>query len=254
MASGATGVIVDVDDSTQPPVVLLNSLATTGAMWDGVVAHLGADIGTLRFDQRDRTAPFGGAPFALDDLVDDVFATMDQAGVDQAHLGGVSLGGIVALRAAAREPKRVVTVAAMCCAPRFDRLSWIARGRAVREGGTLPLLDAVMERWFTSAWRVRHREEFMRMRQMFLTTSDDGYALACDALADADVRGDLASITAPALVISGEHDPANPIADQQAIVDGIPDAVHEVVAGAAHLAPASHPAEVAELIRAHIST
>jgi 3-oxoadipate enol-lactonase len=252
-ANGSRNVIVAGDvRGAKPPIIFVNSLAATGEMWNGVVSELGERIGTIRYDQRDRFAPFGGALFSLDDLVDDLFAVLDDAGVSEAQVAGVSLGGIVGLRAAAREPKRVSTLTVMCCSARFDQESWISRARTVRQHGVASLTDQVMKRWFTEAWLEQNPEQLEQMRRMFSETSTYGYALACDVLANADVRKELASITPPSLIISGEHDRANPIADQRFIAEQVPGATHEIIAGAAHLAPVSNAAEVAALLRRHI--
>ncbi len=254
MSSGYSGVLVT---RTSDPsgaagtIVLVNSLATTSAMWDDVVPVLAQRFDVVRFDQRDRGGPAAHEPFTLDDLVDDVFAVLDEVGAERAHVAGISLGGLVALRAASRRPARVATLVAMCCAASFSRETWVERSRLVREQGVSPIVPAVLDRWFAQEFQQRRPEVVARYRDMLTGTDATGYALAGDVLAAADVTGDLGSITVPTLVVSGEADTANPVADQELIARGVPGARHEVVRGAGHLAPVAEPELVARLISDH---
>lgn len=229
-------------------IVLLNSLATRASLWDGVRHALPDDVDAVTFDQRDQRHSDDAAPFALDDMVDDAVAALDERGIARAHVAGVSLGGIAALHAAATRPDRFLTVTAMCCAARFPRDVWTERAATVREGGLAPLVPAVLNRWFTAAFQDAHPALVGRFAAMLAATPDDGYARACDLLAEADVSVELSRIEQPALIVSGELDTANPVEHQRRIVDGIPRASHTIVPDAGHLVPASHPDTVARLL------
>lgn len=235
-------------------VVFVNSLATTTRMWDGVVTALPRGFEAVRYDQRDRGGALGHRPFGLDDLVDDLFEAMDTVGADAAHVVGVSLGGLVGLRAAAREPHRVTSLTAMCCAARFPREVWTERARTVRAEGLDSIIEGVLGRWFTPGFREHSPEAVAEYRAMLAATDPRGYAHACDVLAEADVRHELPSISAPTLVVSAEADVANPVGDQRLIADAVPGAQHAVLPETAHLAPAARPAEVASLVRGHIAS
>lgn len=253
---GATHVVTRPATGTEGSgraLALVNSLATTSAMWDAVVAALPDDVTVVRFDQRDRGS-HAGRPFGLDDLVDDLVTVLDDCQVERACVAGVSLGGLVALRAARLRPDRVGSVVAMCCAARFPRQSWLERAETVRRSGVGPLTDMVMDRWFTPEFQRDEPAVLAHYRRMFASTDDDGYAFACDLLATADVRPDLAGIDVPTLVVSGDSDQANPVAEQELIAAGVPGARHAVLPATAHLAPASTPVEVARLIAEHLES
>jgi 3-oxoadipate enol-lactonase len=86
---------------------------------------------------------------------------------------------------------------------------------------------------------------------MLVATPGEGYAACCGAIERMDLRGDLAAIRAPTLVIAGADDPATPPDHARAIVDAVPGARLEVVAPAAHLASVERAREVTDLIRGH---
>jgi len=77
------------------PVVLANSLRATHQMRDAQVASLEERFRVVRYD----TCGHGGfpvpdRPYSIDDLADDLIALLDRFGVGQAHLVGLSLGGM----------------------------------------------------------------------------------------------------------------------------------------------------------------
>jgi 3-oxoadipate enol-lactonase len=104
----------------------------------------------------------------------------------------------------------------------------------------------VVGRWFTPAFAERHPDVVGRLREGLLAVPPEGYAGCCEALAELDLRPDLATIAAPTLVLAGEEDPATPPEHGQAIAAAIPQAEFELVACAAHLASV----ERAELVTA----
>ena len=74
-----------------------------------------------------------------------------------------------------------------------------------------------MTRWFTEPFRSAHADVVSRYRQMLESSPVSGYMSCCGVLRDADLRGEIGGIAAPALVIAGTHDPVTPPADADAI-------------------------------------
>lgn len=249
---------VVVDHATRPDgpvgtVVLLNSLGTTTALWDGVVPILTRSFDVVRFDQRGHGAAAVRPTADLDDLVDDLLRVLDRLDRDRVHLAGISIGGMIGIRAASRVPERVSSLTAMCCAGVLDRRSWIERARVVRKHGLGTIVPAVVDRWFTAEF-AQHRSDVVRAyTEMLRSTDREGYAIGCDVLAHADVRDDLPRIEARTLVLGGAEDPATPPHEQRAIADVIPNARLAVLPSVAHLAPAAVPREVARLVAANAS-
>jgi 3-oxoadipate enol-lactonase len=71
---------------------------------------------------------------------------------------------------------------------------------------------------------------------MVAATPAIGYAGACAAIEEMDLRPVLPGITAPTLVVAGADDPATPPEHGAAIAAAVPGARLEVVPAAAHLA------------------
>jgi 3-oxoadipate enol-lactonase len=87
---------------------------------------------------------------------------------------------------------------------------------------------------------------------MVAGTSDEGYAGCCAALTVWDHRDRLPAITAPTLVVAGEHDQATPVEPHaRTIAAGVPGARLEVVPGA-HLANIESADAVTALLVEHL--
>lgn len=233
-------------------LVLVNSLGTTLAMWDDVAAIVRGDMDVVRFDLRGHgSAESARAATDLDDFADDLFDVLDRLGVEAAHVAGISLGGMVAIRAAARRPERIGSLAVLCCAAVYEPQGWRERAGLVREHGLEPIVPIVMQRWFGRGFRHQRPGAVAAYADMLRAIPPRGYAEGCEVLATADVRPDLARVSARTLVLGGADDPATPPQCQRVIADAIPGARLVVLPAVAHLAPVAAPTEVAEWLIAH---
>lgn len=235
-----------------PALVLSNSLGATRGMCDPQVPALAERYRVVTYDARGHgDSPSPAGPYSLDDLVDDVVALLDRLGVRRAHVAGLSLGGMTAMRLAAREPARVDRLVALATSARPDPQGFLDRAAAARSGGTAPLAPTVVSRWLTPAYAAEHPDLVARLEAMIVAADDEGYALCCEVVAAVDLREDLGRITAPTLVVSGAEDPALPPPHQQAIAEGIAGSSLVSVSPGAHLPNLEQPLEVTGALLAH---
>jgi 3-oxoadipate enol-lactonase len=235
-----------------PVVVLSNSLGATRAMWDPQVPALAERYRVVSYDTRghgDSPAPAG--PYTLEDLVDDLVGLLDEVGAERAHVAGLSLGGMTAMRLAAREPDRVDRLALLCTSAKPDPQPFLDRAATVRSGGTAPLAPAIAGRWLTPAYAAEHPDLVARLEAMIAGCDDDGYAACCEVVAAVDLRAELGTISAPTLVISGRDDLALPPEHQKLIAGAIPAAELVTVSPGAHLANLEQPLQVTGLLLGH---
>jgi len=237
-----------------PALVLANSLGSTLAMWEPQIERLAAELRVVRFDLRGHgRSPVPPGPYTLAELAEDVVALLDRLEIPRAHVAGVSLGGMIAMRLGIDAPDRVDRLVLCCTSARLGPPSmWEDRIRTVRERGTEALADAVVARWFTPAWAAAHPDRVRRLREMIATTPDEGYAGCCAAIRDMDLEPELGRISAPTLVIAGADDPATPPDHGARIAAGIPGARMAVVPDSAHLANIEQADEVTTRILDHL--
>jgi 3-oxoadipate enol-lactonase len=237
-----------------PVVLLSNSLGATLEMWEPQVAALAERFRVVRYDTRGHgRSPSPQGDSTVDDLADDVLALLDRLRIPQAHVVGLSIGGMTGLRLAARNPERVDRLVVLCSsAYPGNPDAWRERAATARTQGTGALAEAVVGRWFTPAFAEANPELVARMRETITASDDEGYASCCAAVGALDLRDQLDAITAPTLVISGADDPALPPEHQQAIAAGIRGAALLTVAPAAHIANIEQPQHVTDALLAHL--
>jgi len=96
------------------PVLLVMGHRFSSEMWYPILPALTAAHRTVWFDNRGTGLSDTVRKFTFADLAADAFAVMDAAGLAQAHIFGVSMGGAIALEMAMRQPARVKTLVLGC--------------------------------------------------------------------------------------------------------------------------------------------
>lgn len=239
------------------PVVLLHAGIVDRGMWNDVVPLLADDFQVLRYDARG----FGESSRAPDGVFarwDDLFAVMDAAGVDRAHLVGVSQGAETALDATLTKRERVDRLVLVGAGMRGwdfrDELNdrWQAEVAAWERGDIDEVAEISVGTWFDGPMRtaadvdpdVRRHARQMQRHAIDLENDD---AQAQSPEPPSSER--LAEVSAPTLVAVGELDQPDMVAIAEKLAEGIPDAQHVVLPGVAHLPPMEQPADFAALIR-----
>jgi 3-oxoadipate enol-lactonase len=239
-----------------PVLVLGNSLGTTREIWDPQLLALGDGFRLLRYEHRGHGgSPAPPGPYAIADLAADVLRLLDDFGVERASYCGISLGGMIGMWLAAHVPDRIDVLGLCCtsaCLPPAQ--GWADRAAQVRRAGLASISGPIVGRWFTPAFRDRNPAIPAAFTAALEGIDPEGYAGCCEAIAAMDLRGSLAAITAPTLVIAGAEDPSTPPWHGAVIAQGIRDSRLAVVRGAAHLANVSAPGEITVALRAHLVT
>lgn len=234
-----------------PALVLAHSLGTRLEMWDALVPHLAHRFHVIRYDARGHgqsVAP--DAVYSMGDLGRDLINILDALDVPQVHLCGLSLGGMVGQWMAVNAPQRLDRlVLANTTAHAGPHRLWEGRIKAVRKAGTAPIADAVVESWFTPAFRQAAPAEVARVRSMVVETPALGYAATSCAMRDMDFRHDLAQVHTPTLVVIGAQDRSTPPEWGELIASHIPGA-QKAVLDTGHMSAIEAPGDfAASLIR-----
>jgi len=182
----------------------------------------------------------------LEELVDDLFGVLEALAVPRAMLVGLSLGGLVCLRAAARRPERVAGLA-LLATPALPETMESRRRRL----GTLEAMGRLGRRrvlrgmagWLFGVSTRRHSPEVVEAWLDGMEKADPiGIRrTAHAALGRPDVRPWLGHVRVPALVVVGAEDGLVSSEDVSALARHLPGAIVSEVPGAGHLVPLERP-------------
>ncbi len=227
----------------QPVLLLSNSIATDLHMWDDNMPELAQHFRVLRYDLRGHgrsDAPVGA--YSMDRLGRDVLELLDALGIRQAHVLGISLGGLVGQWLAIHAPERVLRLVlsntAAALGPAHIHEEAIAQ--ALNAPDLKEAAEAFVRNWFPAGWVDEARPVVQRFRHGVERTPAVGLAGARAAVRDVDLRRTIALIAAPTLVIAGRNDRVTTLAHSQEIAATVPGA-RLCVLPAAHLPNIEQP-------------
>ena len=230
------------------PLVLLHSLGTNSHVWDAQAEVLARSFRVIRPDLRGHgltEATPGDYSMAM--LAGDLAGLLDALNIRRAHLGGISIGGMIAQEFAATHPERAASLILCDTAMAIPPAElWRERIATVRAQGIGAIEEAVLARWVTPGFFTA--SESRGLRAMLRTTSIDGYAGCAAAIAVADLAPRTNMLRTPAMVIVGDGDLATPVASSQALHDAIAGSVLIVIEGAAHIPTVEKPDVVTKAI------
>ncbi len=235
----------------KPVLVLINSLGTDSRIWDHVVAKLAGDYTVVTYDKRGHgLSGLGSPPYAIDDHAADLAGLLDHLGLSRVIICGLSVGGLIAQSLSSSRPDLVRGLVLSNTAHKIGTAeTWSTRIKAVEENGIGSILDAIMERWFTAAFRRAENPAYEGYCNMLVRQPASGYSGTCAAIRDADLTEVARNIRVPVLCIAGSEDGSTPPDLVRSMADLIPGARFEIIDDAAHLPCIEAPAAHAALIR-----
>ncbi len=222
--------------ATAPTLVFSNSLGATLSMWDSQIPLLQNKFRVLRYDTRGHgQSSVTPGPYVIDQLASDVVALLDELNLDRVFFCGLSMGGQTGMWLALNVPGRLHRLVLCNTAAKIGNAdTWNTRMDAVRKGGMHSISNAVMERWFSSAFRSKPPDLVAVSKRMVESHNPEGYLANCAAIREFDVREAVSAIRIPTLIISGTHDAATTPVEGRFLASQIPGARY-VELNAAHL-------------------
>ena len=171
----------------------------------------------------------------------DVFAVMDDVGVDRAIVGGMSMGGPTVLEMYREAPERFRAVVlndtiAAKSSPSEAGL-WQGVGNQVQTLGVPSLVDFLMPDMLTAETRMNRPELVTYLGSLIKEASQDAAVAGASALETRpDSAATASAITVPTLILTGLDDTLYPYEVAQSLHKGILNSKLVLLPGAAHAA------------------
>ena len=253
----ANGTVNAAQSGKGSPLFLFHSLLSDRASFDAIVPALSRSFRVIVPE----LPGFGGSQAVTGGLaaVADRMAQMvrDAAGSEDAIVLGNGYGGFVALQMAIRHPGIATKLILADCGAAFSkegRAAFRNMAAASSAKGLAAITDVAMRRLFAPEFQAQHPDLMRDRREAFLRTDPDVFRAACDALAKLDLRGEVAKVKVPVLVLVGEHDEATPPPMSHELAGLLPRAHLEIVPGCAHVPQLQAPQTFLEAIGDFLAT
>ena len=184
----------------------------------------------------------------MDSMADDVVEMLDGLGITEpVVVGGLSMGGYVAIALALKHPSRVRALMLMDTRAAADT----AEAASLREqtaqsvlkaGHPGAMIETMTPRLFGKSTVQRAPGLVLSLQESMERTSASGVAGALWGMAVRPDRTEqLSEISVPTLVIVGEEDVISPPEEARSIADALPLGKLEVIPAAGHLSPYENP-------------
>jgi pimeloyl-ACP methyl ester carboxylesterase len=232
-----------------PPLLLIMGLGLSGGAWWRSVPTLAERFRVITYDNRGTGRSKALTyTYTTEAMADDALAVLDSAGVERAHVYGMSLGGMVAQQVALRHPGRVaglVLGATQPGGPRAvpaddDVLSFF------RRRSELPAHESA---WASVAYNYspRAREKHANRiaediaRRLANPFDEHAYRAQMCAAAIHNCYGRLSRLRMPTLIVHGGVDRVIPVENARMMAERIPGARAHILRDCGHLYPTEAP-------------
>jgi pimeloyl-ACP methyl ester carboxylesterase len=223
------------------PLLLLMGLGAPGEVWELHAQAYERHFRCLLVDNRGAghsDKPDG--PYATAQMARDALAVLDAAGVERAHVAGISMGSGIAQELALAAPERVRSLVLVASWARCDAYMRAVFGsfRHLRAVASPADFVQMLQLWIWAPQPYNQRARELLEAQ---AVAAEGYMplhafqAQCDACAEHDTLERLGEISAPVLLTSGDADIFTPLRLSEEMEDLIPDAELLVLPGCGHV-------------------
>ena len=245
------GIEMAYDDVGSGPVVLLlHGYPFNRSMWrEQTEALQTANYRVITPDLRGHGETTATSETAtMEEMARDVLALLDALEIERITLGGLSMGGYVALAFYRRFPLRTRALILADTRPQADTLdarrNREEQAQKILKEGMQSIAEDFLKKVLTPATLNEKPETSERVREMILQTNPQGAASALRGMAVRPDQTDfLEEILAPTLVIVGSEDQITPVKDAELMRREIRGSRLEIIEGASHLSNLERPTD-----------
>jgi 3-oxoadipate enol-lactonase len=228
------------------PVLLIMGLGYPSQMWYRTRPGLAETYRTIAVDNRGvGRSDMPPGPYGIALMASDALAALDAAGVDRAHVYGISMGGMIAQEFALQYPDRVRSLILGCTAaggPNAVRAEpeatemLMARGKMTPQEAAEAAVPFIYHR-DTPRARI---DEDMAVRRDWLARPE-AYVNQLAGILKWEAYSRLDQVRAPTLVIHGDSDRLVAPGNAQLIAGRIPGAKLVIIPNASHIYTTDQP-------------
>jgi len=261
MSVHGADLFVDDGGGDGPPVLFMHGFLFDGRQFQAQVDALRGDYRcvTIDFRGQGRSRPARGG-YQLERQAADVVSVIRRLGLASVHLVGLSMGGFVGMRLAARQPElvRSLTLINTSAAPhaRLKHPKHASLAAVARMVGLSPLTAAVEQEMYGPDFLGDPQREQERQVWRARWAAADRASLVrglLGFLVRPDMRPELGDIAAPTLVIAGAQDVSLPAHYSREMHGLIRGSRYVELARVGHSSPVEAPEEVTHALASFLA-
>lgn len=247
----SAGVIgVEVEGERAVPILFLHGVGSDKSVWRPQLKHFGRNRPAIAIDYPGYGESALAADATREDFARAAWAAMDALGIYNAHICGLSLGGVVAVAMYAAAPNRCVSLIIA------DSFAAHPQGQAICERSIAAshdmrgLAEARIGALLVTEDPAIRSEVIETMSRI----NPEAYRIGARAVWLADQRDRAAAIQAPTILLCGDEDAITPPSLSEELKALIPGAQLQIIEGASHLANLDKPDEFNRVIDDFLAT
>ena len=235
------------DQGMGPAVVLLHGYPFNRSMWAEQVVPLSSDYRIITPDLRGHGDSEASPHTAtMNQMAQDVAALMDVLQIRHATIGGLSMGGYVALAFCDLFKNRVEKLLLADTRAQADtdesKVTRAEQAKKILAEGMAGVVDTMLPKLLSPATVSKNPGVVKRVREMMLQTNPQGAAAALRGMAEREDHTErLSRIKVPTLIVVGEQDPITPVADSEKMNASIAGSKLVVIENASHVSNIEQP-------------
>lgn len=213
---GNTVSYIDEGDSEKLPLILIHGFPFNKWMWRNQIGAFKDQNRTLAYDVRGHgSSATGKEKYTIPLFAKDLFLFMDALQIERAIIGGLSMGGYIALNAVSLQPERIAALA-LCDSQCGPDTAQVKKGRmdtidSIREKGLDDYSNNSIKKLFSTTSLTSKTEEVAFIKQTILDTRAETICDTLMALAERkETCSGLPLIRVPVLIMVGEEDQVTP--------------------------------------------
>ncbi|HEY1921989.1 MAG TPA: alpha/beta fold hydrolase [Tepidisphaeraceae bacterium] len=236
------------------PLVLLHGFPLDHHVWQAQVHDLASVSRVITPDLRGFGKSTNNGTFTLQGLAEDLYILLSQIHALPCVLGGLSMGGYVALayqRQYASTLRGLILIDTRAASDDPEaRAGRDAMIELARTGGSSAVAEKMMPRMLAPDTAQSHPQIAAEVRSIMESCPAQTMQHALAAMRDRpDSRPALTRIAAPTLIIVGDSDAITPPAASEEMHKSIPGSTLSIISGAGHMSPMEQPQQVSRAIK-----
>ncbi|MDD1963866.1 alpha/beta hydrolase [Pseudomonas putida] len=236
--------VIRTGPRTRKTLLFLHPVGLDSTWFDNQISVFAQEYDVVAIDMPGHglSSPLVSEP-SFAQLADTVSTVLNKLDIRQAHVVGLSFGGMIAQHLALRHPEvvRSLVLVGTTHTAVSARTALKQRAAYALSEGMASIVGMTIERWFAPGYGIRRPDVLDRATATLLRQDAFAHGAIWGMVSDLDLTQDIDKISCPALVVGGSADINVPYEIIEALARALGGAPIEMLEGVGHFPPIESP-------------